>query len=350
MVGKTSKKGWRNIKLADEITTMTSNDFQKELGDRVGSLFTEDVTGGSKGISKRILEEIKLKGKSAKPSISMSEVQLLKKAIKKAESGVRAKQPVRTSRLCDVWSDAPVQKLKTLLPGTIVRRESFAPGVVPAVSSLSVNPAKEDFEAMIVAEAEKEVKRNASKRVSTNSSVPAATGSVEEVAPELPTESKVTERKTKAQKLKEKRHQQMLKEHEIRRKEKQERRALQDKSARKALEEEQARRREMRMLTDAKRVVAEAAGKFTLSRGAGGRLVDSREPIPLEVAESLRRIVPLGDPVLERRASLLKRRMIEQVPEMNAEYKEKLRFAKLDAAKARKLIDKDAKFRCVLLS
>ena len=88
---------------------------------------------------------------------------------------------------------------------------------------------------------------------------------------------------------------------------------------------------------------------MTIRRGAGGRLGIMKESVPTEIATSLRRIVPAGNPVLERRASLLKRRMIEQVPEINAEYKEKVRFAKLNAGKTRKLLDSDAKERCVLL-
>ena len=55
------------------------------------------------------------------------------------------------------------------------------------------------------------------------------------------------------------------------------------------------------------------------------------------------------DAVLERRGSLLKRRLIEQVPETNAEYKEKVKFAKLDAVKAVKMMDRAARARCVLL-
>lgn len=349
MVGKTSKKGWRNIKLTDELAAMAKNDIQTELGAKVDSLFVEDRIGGSHGVSKRIISEIKLKGSSARTPASLSEQPLLKKAIAKIQKGRVPQAHSKKSNLRDVWADCPVEaKLKTLLPSTIVRRESLAPAVVPAASTLSVNPTKEDFEAMIVSEAEKELIKQKSRKVPE--AIPVVTEPVEETVQQLPAEKKVTERKTKAQKVKEKRHQQMLREHEIKRLEKQKRKALQDKAARKALEAEQAKRRETRLLTSAKRVVAEAKGEFTLARGAGGRILESREAVPVEIAESLRRIVPVGDPVLERRQSLLRRRMIEQVPELNAQYKEKLRFARLDAAKARKMIDKDARSRCVLLS
>jgi hypothetical protein len=350
MVGKTSKKGWRNIKLTDTLETMASNEARKELDERVDTLFVEDSSGGSKGVSKRILQEIKLRGNSEKASVSASELHLLQKAISKTQNGVKKQQHVKKAALRDVWGDDLGDKrLKTLLPGTVLRRESLAPAVVPAPSTFSVNPSKDDFEAMLVAEAEKEeLKKAPKKRTAAVTFVPPSAGT--ESSEVLPAENKVTERKTRAQKLKEKRHQQMLREHEIKRQEKQARKALQDKTTRKALEEEQARRREARLLTQARRVVAEASGKFTLARGAGGRLAETPESIPVEIAGSLRRIVPVGDPVSERRASLLKRRVIEQVPEMNAEYREKLRFARLDASKARKMIDKDASNRCVLLS
>lgn len=93
----------------------------------------------------------------------------------------------------------------------------------------------------------------------------------------------------------------MLKEHENKRKEKANRRAMHDTAARQAKAEEHARRRAAKLQTKVKRIVDEASGKFTLARGAGGRILKTSEMVPTEIAGSLRRIVPLGDAVLERR-------------------------------------------------
>jgi hypothetical protein len=206
---------------------------------------------------------------------------------------------------------------------------------------------------MILAEAKKEMEALEAAKLKAASRVqPAAKAeNAEETAPVTPELATVqlSERKTKAQKLKEQKHKQMLKEHEQKRKEKEARKAMMNKSALKAMEEEHAKRQEQRLSTKVRRIIDEASGKITLARGAGGRLIASKEEVPLEIASSMRRIVPVGDPILERRASLLRRRMIEQVPVLNAEYKEKLRFARLTSAKSRKIMDSDTKARCVLL-
>jgi hypothetical protein len=343
MVAKTSKKGWRNIKLHEELSNLHENQLSAELSNKVDTLFTEDSHGGAKGISKSILKEVKLQNKDGKVSTTSSEAALFSRALSNA--GVRKNANKRPAKvpIADLWADAPTKKLKTLLPGTVIRRESFAPAVLPAAATLSVNPSKAEFESMLIAEAEKEMAASSKKSVAQPVSVDATKpSSSAEVASEPAPENKATDRKSRAQKLKEQKHKQMLREHELR--------TEQDKAARQARAEEQAARQAQRLSTKAKRIVAEAAGQYTLARGAGGRMVAAKEQVPVEIAASLRRVVPLGDPVMERRASLLKRRMIEQVPEINAEYREKLRFAKLDAAKSRKLMDKDARARCVLLA
>jgi hypothetical protein len=231
----------------------------------------------------------------------------------------------------------------------VLRRESFAPAVTPAASVLSVNPKKEQFEEMIVSKAE-ELATSSEKKSVTNiiPEIPVlidTTTPVSEPAPE-----KVPQpRKTKAQRRKENAHKQVLREHAIRRKEKELRKLAHDKASRLAREAEIKARQEHRLRIAAQRVITEASGGFTLARGAGGRLNKTNEPIPTEIAGSLRRIIPMGDPVLERRASLLKRRMIEQVPEISNEYKEKIRYARFESKKANKMLDKDARDRCVLL-
>jgi hypothetical protein len=350
MVGKTSKKGWRNIKLTEELSALSENQHSEELAKKADSLFVEDSIGGSKGISKEIQREIKLLGKSTKQTVALSESDLLNRAVKKAGKPSPSRSKGSKSSVFDLWVNEPAEKrLKTLVPGTVIRRESLAPAVIPAHANLSVNPSKDDFASMIIAEAEKVTRKpEPTKQFQTATPNPEQTISeivVSESAPEL----KETVRKTKAQKLKESLHKQMLKEHANRRKEKDARRALHDVAARKARHEELEKRRVVRTQTKVSRILSEAAGKFTLARGAGGRILKSQEIVPTEIAGSLRRIVPMGDPVLERRESLLRRRMIEQIPELNAEYKEKLRFAKLDSRKAKKMVDRDAMARCVLL-
>lgn len=346
MVGKTSKKGWRSIKLREEMANYDANALSAELSKKVDTLFVEDSIGGSKGVAKSILKEVKLQGKDGKKSMTHSEEALFKRAL--LNTGDRKGSNKRTHKAVvhDVWATAPQKKLKTLLPGTVIRRESFAPAVLPAGATFSVNPSKEDFESMLIAEADKETKSAIRKSYPAPVFAAVDEASTFEPAPEV----KQSERKTKAQRLKEFKHKQMLKDHEIRRGLKKARRAEQDVVARKAREEEQAKRIALRLSTQAKRIADEAAGKFTLARGAGGRIINAKEQLPTEIAASLRRVVPVGDPVLERRASLLKRRMIEQVPEINAEYREKLRFARLDSAKSKKMMDRDARARCVLLA
>ena len=348
-MGKTSKKGWRNIKLTDEMATLASKSDAKELDSRVDTLFSLDSSGSKKGVSKKVLREISLQNSNSKPAASLSELPLIEKALKavsKPIKRVHAKKP----QLKDLWADSSVEKSRrALLPSSILRRESFAPAVVPTGRALSVNPVKAELDQLIVETAEKfsapksEVKAPVSSAETQNESVSATPSS--EPAPEKVPEG----RKTKAQKLKEKAHKQMMKEHEIRRKEKELRRLEHDKAGRIAKKEALEQRRAQRLKTAAQRIVAEAAGHYTLPRGAGGRLLSTEESVPTEIASSLRRIVPIGNPLLERRASLLKRRMIEQVPEINNEYKEKVRFARLDAKKAVKMLDKEARDRCVLL-
>lgn len=347
MVGKTSKKGWRNIKLADEMTALATNEHAAELNAKADTLFSEDVTGGMRGVSKAIKKEVKLLTKSNKTSIAVSELPVLERAVARVNKPIKRTPPHNKGKLCDLWAVAPSNN-NPHLPGTVVRRESYAPAVVPPSATLSVNPSKAAFESMILAEAEKEVaKQKQSKQTPTQT--PAPEVPLVPLVPEPAPKKGPVERKTKAQKLKESLHKQMLKGHENKRKEKANRRAMHDTAARQAKVEEHARRSAAKLQTKVKRIVDEAAGKFTLARGAGGRILKTSEMVPTEIAGSLRRIVPLGDAVLERRESLLKRRMIEQVPEINAEYKEKLRFAKLDNRKAHKLVDKDALARCVLL-
>ena len=335
---------------------MASNDLAVELAGRVDTLFREDTVGAMSGVSKKIQQEIKLLNKTSKPSATVAELNLLQKAISKVgKPSTSVKKPVN-GQVRDVWADEPSEKRrKSLLPGTITRRESFAPAVVPAASAFSVNPSKEDLDAMMIAEADKEIARldaiktyRAKRLAVLEEAKLMGTLPVEPV--EAAPEKGLMDRKSKAQKLKETKHKQMLREHELKRKEKETRKARQNKTAIQALEEEQAARREQRLKVKVGRIVAEAAGKFTLARGAGGRIMEAEEAVPTTIAASLRRMVPMGDPVLERRASLLKRRMIEQIPEMNAEYKEKLRFAKLDARKSHKMTDRDAMSRCVLLA
>ena len=353
MVGKSSKKGWRGIKLAPELEALQQNEIASELGNRVDTLFTDDPIGKNQGVSKQVEKLVKLQNKKGKSPISASEELLLKKAIAKVGKGNKVPLQSKNQKIVDVWADSqPISKVKNVV-SSVIRRESVAPSVVLPTPSLSINPAKEDFETMILAEAKKEMEALEAAKLKAASRIQPAekSANTEEpisVAPE-PAVVSLTDRKTKAQKLTEQKHKQMLKEHEQKRKEKEARKALMNKSAQKALEEELAKRREQRLATKVRRIIDEASGKVTLARGAGGRLIASKEEVPLEIASSLRRIVPVGDPVLERRASLLRRRMIEQVPVINAEYKEKLRFAKLTAAKARKIMDSDTKARCVLL-
>ena len=328
---------------------MASKSDAAELSSRVESLFTVDSTGAKKGVSKKLLREISLQNKNSKPAASLSELPLIEKALKSV------KRPIKRSHsskkpLADLWADQSVQKTpRPLLPSSILRRESFAPAVVPSGRALSVNPVKSELEQLIVDTAEKltvvkpEVKAPVSSAETQNESVSTPTGS-EPVPEKVP-----QDRKTKAQRRKEKAHKQLMKEHEIRRKEKELRRLDQDKAGRIAKQQAVEQRRAQKLKTKAQRIVAEAAGQYTLPRGAGGRLLAPEESVPTEIATSLRRIVPVGNPLLERRASLLKRRMIEQVPEINNEYKEKVRFARLDAKKAVKLLDKEARDRCVLL-
>lgn len=348
-MGKTSKKGWRNIKLVEELGAMATQQDAAELGSRVDTLFTVDSSGSNKGISKGLLREIALHNKNSKPAAALSELALVERAMKKVNKPIN--RDSKKTALCDLWAeDSSKSSRKIALPGSVLRRESFAPAVVPTSGAFSVNPQKSDFEQLIVDTAEKltATKEGAIKTVS-----PAEPLSASPTTPasQLQTlEEKVSEnRKTKAQKLKEKAHKQLMKEHEIRRKEKEARRLEHDKSGRIAKQEALEKRRDQKLKTAAQRIVAEAAGEYTLPRGAGGRLVAAEESVPTEIASSLRRIVPIGNPILERRASLLKRRMIEQVPEINNEYKEKIRFARLDAKKAVKLLDKEARDRCVLL-
>jgi hypothetical protein len=353
MVGKTSKKGWRNIKLSDELANLSNKEHMKELSARVDTLFTEDARGGSKGVSKEIEKAVKLQNSKGKTAVSPSEAILLQRRLLSAAKGPVKRRTNQKKALCDVWGENPKASKLKLLPSTVLRRESLAPAVIPANPALSVNPTEEKLNALILAEAAKELESMKPSKPKiqpeTTVSTEDVTNPVESPKDESIAEPSSTERKTRAQKLKEKRHKQMLKEHEQRRKEKEARRALHDKAARLEAEAEQAARRGQRLKTKVRRVIQEATGTMTIRRGAGGRLGIMKESVPTEIATSLRRIVPAGNPVLERRASLLKRRMIEQVPEINAEYKEKVRFAKLNAGKTRKLLDSDTKERCVLL-
>ena len=347
-MGKTSKKGWRNIKLVEELGAMANKEDDAELSSRVDSLFTVDASGSKKGISKDLLREIALHNKNSKPAAALSELPLVERALKKVNKPLR-RNPKKAS-LCDLWGDdASKSSRKIALPGSVLRRESFAPAVIPTSGALSVNPLKSDLEELIVEAAEKLTAKKEG-AIKTVSSAEPLIASQTTPASQEPISEKVSDgRKTKAQKLKENAHKQLMKEHEIRRKEKEMRRLEHDKSGRIAKQEALEKRRAQKLKTTAQRIVSEAAGEYTLPRGAGGRLVAAEESVPTEIASSLRRIVPLGNPVLERRASLLKRRMIEQVPEINNEYKEKVRFARLDAKKAVKLLDKEARDRCVLL-
>jgi len=348
-MGKTSKRGWRNIKLTEEMTTMASKSDAAELDSRADTLFTLDSSGSKEGISKKVLREIALQNKHSKPAAALSELPLLKKALKTVSRPIK-RQNTNKKTLTDLWADESLPKNpRSLLPSSILRRESFAPAVVPTGRALSVNPVKSEFEQLIVQSAEKltapktEVKAPVSSAETQNepNSVPAVSETAGEKVPEG--------RKTKAQRLKEKAHKQLMKEHEIRRKEKELRRLEHDKTGRIAKKQAIEERRAQKLKTTAQRIVAQASGQYTLPRGAGGRLVAAEESVPTEIATSLRRIVPVGNPLLERRASLLKRRMIEQVPEINNEYKEKVRFARMDAKKAVKMLDKEARDRCVLL-
>jgi hypothetical protein len=348
-MGKTSKKGWRNIKLTDEIATMTSKQDAADLESRVDTLFTLDSKGTNSGVAKKLLREVSLLNKSSKPAAAVSELPLVQKALKSAKHPIR--KATNKNQLRDLWADdAPKKHLKPILPSSILRRESFAPAVIPTNAALSVNPDKSQLEQLIVETANK---LTATKDAGDKATV--STAATPSTSNSIPLSSDSTQikfldgRKTKAQKLKEKAHKQLLKEHEIRRKEKELRRQEHDKAGRIAKQEALEQRQSKKLKTVAQRIVAEAAGKYTLPRGAGGRLLATEESVPTEIASSLRRIVPLGNPLLERRASLLKRRMIEQVPELTNEYKEKVRFARLDAKKAVKLLDKEARDRCVLL-
>lgn len=353
MVGKTSKKGWRNIKLTEELSTLAHNEQSAELGAKVDTLFIEDTTGSSKGVSKVVEKVVKLQNAKGKTAVSLSEAQLLNRTIAKA--GKRPQQPKsqKKGKLCDLWASDESSKKMKLLPSSVVRRESFVPAVVPAGPGLSVNPSEEQFNAMLIEEAQKEIALTTPAKPRT---VPAAESASQIEQPETATAaeqgiligSKVTERKKKAQKLKERKHKQMLREHEQRRQEKEARKALMNKVALREAEAERELRRGQRFTTRVQRVLEEAAGKVTIRRGAGGRLAPVKEQIPTEISSSLRRVLP-GDAVMDRRASLLKRRLIEQVPEINAEYKEKIRYAKHVSGKSRKLVDSDAKARCVLL-
>ena len=355
-MGKASKKGWRNIKLTEELTNLADKEEASELQAKVDTLFTEDIIGGMQGVSKSIRKDIELHSKSNKAAASISEIPLIEKALKRIGTGSQRStpQPKRT-KLVDLWGDEPVAKRRAAsLPGSVLRRESFAPAVLPATNLLSVNPNKEEFDSMIVAKAEEIAAKAASKKkqrsVVTESPVAAASSTSEIVTVSEPAPEKTVDaRKTKAQRRKEEAHKQLMKEHAIKRKEKELRKLSHDKASRLAREAEIKQRQEQKLKISAQRIVAEASGEFTLARGAGGRIIQSTDVIPTEIAASLRRIIPMGDPILERRASLLKRRMIEQVPEINNEFKEKVRFARLDGKKAYKMIDKDARDRCVLL-
>lgn len=349
MVGKASKKGWRNIKLQPELTNLHNNEVSAELAQKVDTLFTDDPVGKGQGVSKKIEKIVQLQNKKGKTSASPSEAILLNKAISKVGKPQNHSNQNTRRQLVDPWADAePVKGIK-IVPSTILRRESVAPAVVPACSALSVNPKKEEFEAMLIEEAEKELESSKKK------TIPSATPEKPEISAEQQTvtvvlpEVSLKERKTKAQRMKEQRHKQMLKEHELKKKAKEARKALMNKEALKVLEKQQAERREQRMTTQVRRLIDEATGKDTLARGAGGRRVSEKHQVPLGIAPSLRRIVPVGNAVLERRSSLLRRRVIEQVPEINAEYKAKIRFAKFNANKAHKVADNETRARCVLL-
>ena len=350
MVGKTSKKGWRNIKLTEELSTLAQREHAAELDSKVDTLFTEDASGSSKGVSKVVEKVVKLQNGKGKTAVSLSESALLQKTIARIGKGKPQAKPQRGGKLCDLWETASSSQKLKLLPSSVLRRESFVPAVVPAGAALSVNPPEEKFNEMLIEEAQKELKAATPARARV---VP----SPQEVQTEptvTPTQeepfvgSKVFERKPKAQKLKEQRHKQMLREHEQKRLAKEARKALMNKAALRQAEEERELKRGQRFRTRVQRVIEEASGIVKIPRGAGGRVVQVKEHIPTEISSSLRRIVP-GDAVMDRRSSLLKRRLIEQVPEINAEYKEKIRFAKYMSSKARKLVDSDAKARCVLL-
>lgn len=354
MVRKSSKKGWRTIKLTEEMNNMASNTTASELAKRVDTLFHEDTVGGLQGISKKMRREISLLNKSSKTSVAVSELGLLGKSIAKIGMATPTKRSNKHAKLTDLWADEDSsKKLKTNLPSTVLRRESLCPAVVPVCSAMSVNPPKEEFEALLIREAEAEnmrIKRKTARPIRQAEPVdPSLVIPAVETAGAGPVEP--VDRKSRAQKLKEVKHKQMLKEHEQRRLMKALRRKGQDKAAIAAELAEQAARRDAKLKTQVARVISEASGKTNgLIRGAGGKLLDT--PLLLgstEIAGSLRRIVPSSDAVLERRDSLLKRRMIEQVPETNNEYKEKVKFAKLDAQKAVKMMDRSARARCVLL-
>ena len=357
MVTKSSKKGWRTIKLTEELKNFANNTTAAELKQKVDTLFHEDTVGGLQGVSKKLQREISLLSKTNKVSVAVSELPLLEKSIAKVGKSPIVHRANKNIKVHDIWADVSSEnKLKTNLPSTVLRRESFAPAVLPACAGMSVNPRREDFEALLINEADREMKKIRQKKVylvapQGEEVLAASEQQVADPVGEVSVAVKNVLRKTRAQKVKESKHKQMLREHEQRRKMKELRRKGQDKAAIAAELAEQASRRELRLKTTVGRIIDEAAGKTNgLSRGAGGRLLATPTRIgSTEIAQSLRRIVPAGDIVLERRASLLNRRMIEQVPETNAEYKEKVRFAKLDAIKAVKMMDKSAHARCVLL-
>ena len=240
--------------------------------------------GGLQGVSRKLRKEISLLNKSSKTSVAVSELPLLERTTNRLSRKSPSVTRVRAQTMCDLWAGDVVKPIKGHLPSTILRRESHAPGVVPACAALSVNPQREVFEQLLVEEAAAEMNKMKRKRrefipvetveVSADSSLPA----------ELGASSKIFERKSRAQKLKEQRHKQMLKEHEQRRKTKESRKKSQNKVAIAALETTQAARREGKLRTKVDRIIAEAAGKATLARGAGGRILQATERIPTEIA------------------------------------------------------------------
>ncbi len=328
------------MKLTEELANLAENIEVAKLSEKVHDLFVDDSVGGGKGVSKAIKSEISALNKSGKTAYAASEKSLVERLQREPRKIKEQKKP---DQLRDLWSSEPVNAVK--VPASVARREKVMAAVLPASAVLSVNPEPEKFSEMLLKEAEKEQEKHKRRvypgELPSGESVPApaASSGHGDVPSSYP-------RKTRAVKLRQAKHQRMLKEHEKRRKVVSEQKLKPSKKEIKKLEADKSERQKAKLELKTRRIIDEAAGKVIHQRGAGGRYTEIPDSVPTEIASSLRRVIPTGNPLLEVKRSILKRRLIEQLPELNNEYVDRL---KLKGRASKRTNNRFNEQRCVLL-
>ena len=344
---KTSRRQLRKI---DGLEHMKALELVNELtaSRTADNLFVEDKEGGLKGVPKALREKIAVMDKKGRVAVGKGEQLVLKKMIeKRSEAKVPApakKQQIAKSNVFDAWAGPAVSKRKQR-PVNV----SFVPSVVLPHAGQSINPEPNAYVELVTSVADRELPKPKMKAAETPLTDVTTVSPVEEDNEEAFEKSRVraAQRKTTQDRNKAERHKELLAKHSENRMIKKISKQINHLPAiaKEVLSAEAELAERAKLRTDQREETLQQTARGVVTvRGPGGKFNETAMAISKPSEDgSMRKVTPAVNPVNERMQSVFRQRLLEQRPQINGEFLNKIKAQKTHKNRFHKFADPDAR-------